>query len=150
MSYKKLKAVEYLVVHCSDTPSTLDIGVTEITRWHRQRGWLDVGYHFVIRRNGVVEKGRSTDVPAAHARGYNHISLGICMVGGTDDKKSVEANFTPEQYESLRELLDELRGRHPDAEILGHRDLPRVRKLCPCFDVSDWFNRDLKEEPKHS
>lgn len=139
-NWKPLKAVNFIVVHCSATPEDMDIGADEIKRWHLQRGWLDIGYHYVIRRNGKVEKGRPTNVPGAHARGFNHLSLGICLVGGVEsDKKTAEANFTQAQWESLELQLRELKRAYPEAEILGHRDLPRVQKQCPSFDVRSWW-----------
>ena len=48
----------------------MDIGFEEINQWHRQRGWLSCGYHFIIiRRSGVIEDGRTTDAVGAHCRG---------------------------------------------------------------------------------
>jgi N-acetylmuramoyl-L-alanine amidase len=140
MTWKKLKAVDYIVVHCSATKEDQDIGVEEIRRWHRQRGWLDVGYHYVIRRDGTVETGRPNDVPGAHARGFNHLSLGLCLVGGVEsDGKTPEMNFTHLQWDALAELVNDLKVKHPDAEVLGHRDLPNVNKACPSFDVRAWY-----------
>lgn len=140
MSYKPLRAVKYLVVHCAATKADQDIGAAEIKSWHRQRGWMDIGYHWVIRRDGTVEQGRSDTVPGAHARGFNHLSLAFCMVGGVAaDGKTAEDNFTDEQYAALRKLLEHYQELHPAAQILGHRDLPNVNKACPSFDVKGWW-----------
>lgn len=142
MSMKPIESVDWLVVHCAATPPNMDIGVEEIRRWHMQKGWSDVGYHYVIRRDGTVEKGRPDHIPGAHARGYNRYSLGICLVGGVKKGTTkAEANFTPAQYLSLQTLLEELSTEYPDAEILGHRDLPGVNKACPSFDVREWLRR---------
>lgn len=139
-NWKPITAVNFLVVHCSATSEDMDIGAAEIKRWHLQRGWLDIGYHYVIRRDGKVEKGRPTNVPGAHARGFNHLSLGICLVGGVEsDKKTPEANFTHAQWESLELTLRELKRAYPEAEVLGHRDLPNTQKQCPSFDVRSWW-----------
>lgn len=138
--WKTIQEVKFLVVHCSATRAALDIGKKEIDQWHRQQGWLEIGYHFVIRRNGNVETGRPVDRPGAHARGFNHLSLGICMVGGVAaNGKDAENNFTPEQFASLTKLLHELKQKSPNAEVLGHRDLPNVHKACPSFDVREWW-----------
>lgn len=140
MKWKKLKAVDYIVIHCSATKEDQDIGLEEIRRWHRQRGWLDVGYHYIIRRDGEVQTGRPHDVPGAHARGFNHISLGICLVGGVEsDGKTPEMNYTHFQWKELERLVRDLKRLHPDAKVIGHRDLPNVNKACPCFDVGDWW-----------
>lgn len=138
MSFKPIKSVDYLVVHCSATKEDQDIGVNEIRRWHRQRGFFDVGYHYVIRRDGSIEKGREDNVPGAHARGFNHRSLGICLVGGVESNgKTAEQNFTPQQYETLKSLLFNLKREYPEATVLGHRDLPNVNKACPSFDMPE-------------
>lgn len=140
MSWKPLRAVNFIVVHCAATRPDHDVGADEIRTWHRQRGWLDIGYHRVIRRNGAIEEGRPTDRPGAHARGFNHISLGICLAGGVAaDGKTPEDNFTPEQWVSLELQIREWKRTYPDAEVLGHRDLPNVNKACPSFDVRAWW-----------
>ena len=139
MAWKKIKSVDQLIVHCSATRPDQDIGVEEITRWHRMRGWLTIGYHYVIRRDGVLEEGRPTTQPGAHAKGYNHTSLGICLVGGLDAKGIPNGTYTEEQFETLSALLKQLKQTFPKAKILGHRDLPDVVKACPCFDVMDWW-----------
>ena len=140
MSYRPIKSYDWLVVHCAATPADMDIGVKEIRHWHLQRGFSDVGYHYIIRRDGTVEKGRTDTTPGAHARGYNMHSLGICMVGGSKKNSTLaEDNFTQPQFKSLQKLLTDLKVSHPDAEILGHRDLPGVTKACPSFDVREWL-----------
>lgn len=140
MKWKPIREVRYLVVHASATPEDMDIGAEEIRRWHLKRGWLDIGYHAVIKRDGAVELGRPLDHPGAHARGYNHLSLGICLIGGTEsDGKTPEANYTHAQWDALESLLRTLLEKHPDAEVIGHRDLPNVNKACPCFDVREWW-----------
>lgn len=140
MAYKPIKSVDYLVVHCSATRASQDIGAKDIDRWHREKGWFAIGYHYVIRRSGAIEKGRPDDQPGAHAVGYNHLSLGICLAGGVAaDGKTAEQNFTSEQYAALAGLLKKLKARYPNATVLGHRDLPGVHKACPSFDVRPWW-----------
>ncbi len=135
----------HIVVHCSATRAEQDIGRAEIERWHRQRGFLGIGYHYVIRRNGVVEVGRPEDTIGAHVQGHNRTTLGICMVGGVNanDITKAENNYTPEQFAALKELLLRLRAKYPTAEIVGHRDFPNVAKACPSFDVKEWVSINL-------
>jgi N-acetyl-anhydromuramyl-L-alanine amidase AmpD len=142
---------ELLVVHCSATRPTQDIGVREVTQWHRQRGFDTVGYHYVIRRNGEVETGRPETAIGAHVKGHNAQSVGICLVGGINAAGKPESNFTQAQFEALKELLDQLQTRYPNARILGHRDLSPDKngdgkitpnefiKACPSFDISTWL-----------
>lgn len=147
-----MKPVKLLVVHCSATPANRDIGVAQIRAMHTAKGWRDVGYHYVIRRDGRVEKGRPENVMGAHVEGHNDGSLGICLVGGVKPDMTAETNFTPAQYLALEQLLRQLKGRFPAARICGHRDLSPDRngngkvergewvKECPTFDVAAWWN----------
>jgi N-acetylmuramoyl-L-alanine amidase len=136
--------VKYIVVHCSATPPTADIGVADIDKWHRSRGWDGIGYHLVIKRDGVVQPGRKLNTPGAHAEGYNKLSVGVCMVGGVAANNNPENNFTQAQFDSLASVLFMLSAKFPGAEILGHRDLPGVTKACPSFDVRAWLNNKDK------
>lgn len=147
-----MRTIRKIVVHCAATPATSDIGRKEIDRWHRQRGFLCIGYHYVIRRDGTVEEGRAEDRAGAHVEGHNRDSIGVCLVGGlAADGKHGEDNFTPAQYVSLHAVLRGLHGRYPKAAVMGHRDLSPDRnkdgritrnewtKECPSFDVAEWL-----------
>lgn len=152
MKYKPMTAINHLVVHCSATRATADVDAAEIRLWHKRQGWTDIGYHYVIKRDGTLEKGRPDDQPGAHVYGYNSKSLGICMVGGVDASgKRGENNFTPAQFATLKTLLTTLSARYPNAKVLGHRDLSPDRngdgkitrdewlKECPSFNAIDWW-----------
>lgn len=149
-----MRSIKQIVVHCSATPPSLDIGVDEIRRWHtEERGWTDIGYHFVCRRDGTIEEGRPIERPGAHVKGYNHSSIGVCWVGGVAQSGKAEDNRTGDQSAALFEKITQLKQQFPEAEILGHRDFPGVVKDCPCFDVRDWYTelchtRTNEEEEK--
>jgi N-acetylmuramoyl-L-alanine amidase len=131
---------DYIVIHCAATPPTMDIGAKEIGEWHMQRGFNEIGYHFVIRRDGSRETGRNINAVGAHVVGYNHKSVGVCMVGGVSrDHAKAENNFTPAQWATLRITLKELHDEFPRAVIVGHRDLD-ARKECPSFNVSEYVD----------
>lgn len=136
-----LTSVDFIVVHCSATGPKRDPDVAEIDRWHRARGFVKVGYHFVIRRAGLIEAGRPLTERGAHAEGFNDRSVAICLAGGTDGTAAQrpQANFTELQLAALRALLDTLQAKYPQAQVLGHRDLPGVKKACPSFDVRHWL-----------
>lgn len=138
------KTTKHIVLHCSATRPNMDIGVKDIRRWHIAQGWDDVGYHYVIRRDGRVEKGRPEQDVGAHVARYNSSSLGICLVGGVNQKDFTkpENNFTAEQWVALRDLLAVLIRKYPDAKVLGHRDFPGVSKACPCFDARQWATKN--------
>lgn len=133
------RTTKYLVVHCSATPPSMDVGVPEIRKWHmEQNGWAAIGYHFVIRRDGTVEPGRHVSEVGAHVQGQNAVALGVCLVGGVDAQNRPDANFTDAQYAALTELLADLSKQYPKAVVRGHRDFPDVLKACPSFDAIGW------------
>jgi len=133
-------AVRFLVVHCSATPPGMDIGVDEIRKWHLAKGWSDVGYALVIRRDGTVESGRPLQYQGAHVEGHNHEAIGVCLVGGMDARMArPEDNFTLAQYDSLESVLRLLLQKFPGRTVQGHRDFPGVTKACPSFDVKAWW-----------
>jgi len=139
-----MRAIEMIIVHCAATPARLDIGAAEIRRWHTTpkpdgRGWRDIGYHYVIRRDGEVETGRPLEQSGAHAYGFNARSIGVCLVGGVDGGGRAQNNFNGEQFAALHDLIAMLEQRFGRLDIRGHRDLPRVRKDCPSFDVRAWL-----------
>lgn len=145
-SFPKRKATWRFVVHCSATGPTQDIGAKEIDSWHRQRGFAAVGYHFVIRLDGTIERGRPVDSVGAHAAGYNSTSIGICLAGGVDadDRNLARDTFSDKQKAALAQLLDELWLDYPNAALYGHRDLDGVKKACPSFDVRKWWKGRVK------
>ena len=133
--------IEYIVIHCSDTPPSYEATAEIIKEWHTSppRNWRDIGYHFVIRRDGMTEVGRGLDVEGAHVRGYNGRSWGICLVGGRRAKVGGgENNFTADQFEALSVVVKELLEQAPNAKVIGHRDLDD-KKYCPSFEVKDWI-----------
>lgn len=123
-----------IIIHCSATRASMDIGVDEIRPWHKARGFSDIGYHRVVRRDGVKEDGRDLNIVGAHVRGRNTNSIGICLVGGVkEDGVSPEDNFTDAQWDSLRSMLKMYKALIPDVKIHGHNEF--ANKACPCFDV---------------
>ena len=99
--------IQMLVVHCSDTDDEQNLNASDIHNMHLSFGWDGIGYHKVIRRNGVVENGRDLRDSGAHAAGYNHKSVGVCLVGGMADDNSAENNFTDQQWTALKSLIRE-------------------------------------------
>ena len=127
-----MRDLNLIVIHCADTPSSMDIGATEIRQWHIERGWSDIGYHFVIQRSGLLELGRDISKQGAHAKGHNKNSIGVCLVGGKGG-----FNFTQAQMWTLNELAERLTTKYGDMDVIGHRDVSD--KPCPQFDVKEWF-----------
>lgn len=138
IQFNKRPQTDYIVVHCAATKPSMDVGVREIRQWHMQQGWLDVGYHYVIRRDGTIEEGRPHDTTGSHVKGFNSSSVGICLVGGINDSGKFDANFTSNQLTSLIDILDRMQKEYPKAKIVGHHTLD-AGKACPSFNVSHWL-----------
>lgn len=130
-----MRKINKLIIHCADTPPSMDIGVEEIRKWHvEERGWDDIGYHYVIRRNGVVEEGREIEEVGAHCKGHNGNSIGICLVGGREGR----FDFTRKQLHSLNRLVADLKDSiSGGASVHGHYEFSE--KTCPNFNVKEWF-----------
>lgn len=129
-----MREINLIIVHCSATYPWQDFGAAEIKKWHQQNGWRTIGYHYVVRLNGMVEKGRSDYKVGAHCKGYNAISIGVCYVGGLNELGYASDTRTEQQKQALRQLIDELKKKYPKARVVGHRELNPLR-ACPCFDV---------------
>jgi N-acetyl-anhydromuramyl-L-alanine amidase AmpD len=133
-----------IVIHCAATKPSMNIGAEEIKKWHvDERGWSDIGYHFVITRDGTKELGRGLDLSGAHAKAVNGTSVGICLVGGLSEDNKPENNFTLEQFLTLKDLIKELKMKYPDAKkIIGHYQVEPAKPHCPGFNVPEWLNKE--------
>ena len=131
---KSKRRITEIIVHCSATPEGKDYTVNDIRRWHKQQGWSDIGYHYVIYRNGHIEPGRDVDISGAHCEGHNSNSIGVCYIGGVArNGKTAKDTRTLAQKAALLSLLKDLRELYPGAKIYGHRDF--AHKDCPSFDA---------------
>ena len=134
--YQNYRRIDLVVIHCSATRCTRSYTVDDCRRDHRNQGFADIGYHYYITRDGVVHAGRPLYTEGAHAQGYNRYSIGICYEGGLDIRGRPADTRTPQQKDTLHRLLQRLKEDYPQARVVGHRDLPGVRKACPCFEVN--------------
>lgn len=134
------RTIKEIIVHCSATPEGENFTVDDIRRWHKQRGFTDIGYHFVVYRDGSVHSGRPLEKSGAHTSGHNTNSIGICYIGGCAPRsvkgwnsKAVDTR-TPQQKQSLLNLIKELKQKFPgNIKVYGHRDF--AAKPCPSFDA---------------
>jgi N-acetylmuramoyl-L-alanine amidase len=130
-----MRDIDKLIVHCTATPEGRHTTVEDVRRWHLDRGWSDIGYHFLIYLDGSLHAGRPIEKTGAHCKGCNKGSIGIAYVGGID-----KINFKPKdtrtekQKESLLLLLKTLKKMHPSATIHGHNEFSS--KACPSFDAN--------------
>ena len=130
-------AVHYLIVHCSATRETQDYTAEQLRADHLSRGFIDVGYHYYIRRDGTVTQHRRLDEVGAHCRPFNRCSIGICYRGGLDHSGNPKDTRTMQQRSALVALLRDLKVRFPKSFIRGHCEMPGATpKDCPCFKPS--------------
>lgn len=129
-----MRDIRYIVIHCSATPEGREHDARDLRRWHKAKGWRDIGYHWVVQLDGTIEEGRSERDIGAHVAGHNSHSIGVVYIGGIDKRYfKPKDTRTPEQVEALLVLLKRLRRKYPKARILGHRDFAGVAKACPSF-----------------
>ena len=133
------RKIDKIIVHCSATPEGKDYSVDTIRKWHLQRGFSDIGYHYIIYRDGSIHTGRDESIIGAHCTGHNTNSIGVCYIGGVaTDGKTPKDTRTSEQRQSLLNLLKELKVKYPKASIHGHRDF--ANKACPSFDATKEYS----------
>ena len=129
-----MREITKVIVHCAATPEGRDVKTEEIKRWHtEERGWSDIGYHWVVELDGSINEGRSEDINGAHCRGHNSDSIGICYVGGSDSEGNPKDTRTQEQKDSLVTLIKDILDRYSESEVYGHRDFSE--KACPSYDA---------------
>ncbi|MEZ8605428.1 N-acetylmuramoyl-L-alanine amidase [Vibrio splendidus] len=128
---------DWITVHCSATPPNMNIGVKEIQRWHKQRGWRDIGYHWVITRDGELQVGRPMDQMGAHVKGYNRHNIGVCLIGGYNNHLEPQDNFTLAQRKTLFKFIGELQDKFEitDDKVLGHNQW-NSSKACPVIGLN--------------
>ena len=136
------KATTMIILHCSATREGQDIKAKTIKQWHKDRGFDDIGYHYVIDLDGTIEKGRDESLVGAHCKGHNATSIGICYVGGCDKNMKPKDTRTPEQRRSMLSLVRKLVNKYkiPVTQIWAHHDFDK-HKACPSFDISE-FRKD--------
>jgi N-acetyl-anhydromuramyl-L-alanine amidase AmpD len=134
-----MRRITLIVIHCSAVKPDQQSSAAQIDSWHRQRGFhLGIGYHYVIRRDGTLEMGRPEYMVGAHCKNHNQHSIGVCYEGGLNARGDPADTRTPQQRETLRQLINELRERYPKAIVVGHHNLNPL-KACPCFDAVKEF-----------
>ena len=127
------KATDFIVVHHIGGTNR-DVSAAEVHQWHLNNGWAGIGYHYLIRKSGVIERGRPRDTVGAHCYGENYHSIGVNVVGDFDGAVPNDA-----QMASLSMLLAALcrlyRLQPGDATIFGHRDFNDT--ACPGQNLYD-------------
>ena len=143
-----MRQINEIIIHCTATrpewmqDSSVQDKVKEIDRWHRERGFSMVGYHFVVDRDGSIGEGRPLAKAGAHVKGHNTGTIGVSLVGGHGGaaNDAFSDNFTEAQNRALRKLIARLQEQYPTiTKISGHNDYTNA-KTCPTFQVKPWFD----------
>lgn len=146
-----MRNIDSIIVHCSATKAGQDFTAADIDCWHRERGFNGIGYHYVIRLDGKLEKGRDVSLAGAHCKGWNERSVGICYIGGLDANGRPADTRTNAQKRVLYQIIMDLQREYNILQVLGHRDTsPDLNgdgviepyeyvKVCPCFDVKEFL-----------
>ena len=137
MLEKSRRKITRLFIHCSATMPHRNVRAADIRRWHKEQGWSDIGYHYVICRDGEVEAGRSVHKTGAHAKGHNTGTLAICMIGGLGKDNRPAPDYTQAQWRALDRFISQFRATYPGATIHGHNEVSD--KACPSFDVQEFL-----------
>lgn len=139
------RVITAIILHCTATPEGEDYTVEQIRQMHLARGFSDIGYHFLIGRDGKVHAGRPTAIAGAHCKDHNTQSIGISYVGGCPARttpgwrdKSKDTR-TPAQEAALVKLVKELLKQYPGATVHGHNEF--ANKACPSFNVKTWLTQ---------
>ena len=131
-----------IVIHCSATPKDMDVDAAKIKHWHTvDNGWDDIGYHYVIKRDGTLQAGRDEDLVGAHAVAVNGTSIGVALAGGGTADMGWENNFAPIQFETLKSIIIKLKDKYEIQKIIGHSEVEST-KQCPSFDVQGWLDKN--------
>lgn len=140
-----MRKINKIIIHCSATPENKHFTVEDITKWHKERGFITIGYHYVIYLDGSVHLGRNLQEQGAHCTGQNKYSIGVCYIGGvSSDGKTAKDTRTDEQKKALISLVKSLMKKYDlvSSQVYGHYHF--AKKACPSFNVEDF--RKLLDE----
>ena len=128
-----MRDINKIILHCTATPEGRDVSIDTIRQWHLERGWSDIGYHYVIYLDGTIKEGRPVERQGAHVRGYNKNSIGITYVGGCDANMKPKDTRTEAQKIAIEYIATELMTAYAGSTLHGHNEFSS--KACPSFDV---------------
>ena len=132
-----------IVLHHADAHTCT---AQQIDNWHKGNGWSGIGYHFFIRKDGSIYRGRPEWAVGAHALGRNSDTIGVCVEGNYEEEKTMPQT----QKNSVKEILSYLKGKYPKVELKGHRDVGATDcpgKYYPMSEMINYFNNESEEEP---
>ena len=133
-----MRTIKYLVAHCTATSPKAKI-TSILNYWKRHLGWRMPGYHFIVKPDGTYEQLLDIARVSNGVYGFNRVSIHIAYIGGISRNGNPMDTRTPEQISTMRFLFELHKEQFPEAIILGHRDFPKVKKACPCYDAIEEY-----------
>ena len=133
-----MRELKRIILHCTATQLGQKVDVAQIDKWHKDRGWSGIGYHYVLYLDGTIATGRDIRKQGAHAKGQNHDSVGVAYVGGLDNNLLPQDTMTMEQEMAFLHLVNSLRVVFGELSVHGHNEYSS--KACPSFDVQVKYN----------
>ena len=143
-----MRPISEIIIHCTATrpdwreSRPTSEKVAEVRRWHvSDRGWRDIGYHFLIDRDGTIAEGRPLDQVGAHTMDHNTGTVGISLFGGHGSAATDKffAHYTTPQDKALRALIEDISAAYKITKVSGHNEY--AAKACPGFNVPTWFGQ---------
>ena len=149
------REISEVVVHWSATYINQNVGAEEIDQWHKARDFSGIGYHYVIRRDGSLQRGRPLNEIGAHAKtgDHNNFSVGICLVGGYNcasgtknpDQFANSTSVNNAQWASLKNFLRAFYSIHPGGQVWGHNDTDPDNKIDPGISMENFVFKHFKK-----
>lgn len=109
-------STEYIALHHA---AAVTCTAAQVDQWHKDNDWSGIGYHYFVRKDGTIYRGRPENKMGAHVSGMNNRSLGICAEGNYD----IETTMPTAQYNAIVELISDIKTRYPNAKVVGHREI---------------------------
>jgi N-acetylmuramoyl-L-alanine amidase len=132
-----VRELKRIILHCTATREGEQLDVSQIDKWHRDRGWSEIGYHYVLYTDGTIATGRDIRKKGAHVKGHNHDSVGVAYVGGLDNNLVPQDTMTMQQEMAFLHLVNSLRVVFGDLSVHGHNEFSS--KACPSFNVQEKY-----------
>lgn len=139
-----------IILHCEATPEGRDYTVEQVDRWHKERDFACIGYHYIIYRDGSVHRGRWETMKGEHTKNHNDRAIGISYVGGCEATKGKDEKYhakdtrTPWQCFAMYELVHYLLRKYNLKLSAVHCHNEFAAKACPSFKIEQ-FKKEFKE-----
>lgn len=144
------RPIHRIILHCTADKEGVDNTVEKIRKYHVEHNkWEDIGYHYVVYRDGSIHVGRPVRKVGAHCvdGNNNQGSIGISYVGGLDTKGKAKDTRTPGQKEAFYRLVHDLLLIYPTSDVRCHNEF--ANKACPSFQIGTFLDEYDQWKAEH-